>query len=280
VRTHLVLLLAVLTSLAVVGAGCSSAKDTATAGTSSGGSGTAAPTRGATAGTSADLATGTITVSAAASLTTPFGTIAEAFMAANPGAEVELNIDSSGTLSKQILDGAPADVFASADQATMTTLTDAGLIAGAPEVFARNQLAIVVKKGNPKGIRTLADLPTAGTISLCGTEVPCGRYAQEILTKAGVTIPPDVVTRGQNVKATLAAVAEGDADAGIVYVTDITGDGVEAVVIPSDANAIATYPIGVVAASTNQATAEAFMAYVLSGAGQAVLEAAGFLPPS
>ena len=267
-RKHVILLLVVL----AFAAGCSSSSDPTTDGT--GGGATSAAT-----GSSASDVRGAITVSAAASLTAPFTTIGEDFMAANPDTEVTFNFDSSGSLSKQILEGAPADLFASADQANMTKLTDADLVAGTPEVFARNQLAIVVKKGNPKNIKTLADLATAGTISLCGSEVPCGTYADEVLVEAGVTIPADVITRGQNVKATLAAVAEGDADAGIVYVTDITSDTVEAVVIPSAENAIATYPIGVLAASTNQATAQAFLAYVLSDEGQAVLEAAGFLPP-
>ena len=269
-RSRPVPLLAALGFLVLLGAGCTTSTgtaDDATIGTER--------QRTSSAG-----AGGSITVSAAASLTAPFTTIGEDFMAANPGTEVTFNFDSSGTLSKQILEGAPADLFASADQANMAKLTDADLIAGEPEVFARNQLAIVVKKGNPRNIETLADLATAGTLSLCGSEVPCGRYADEILAGAGVTIPADVITRGQNVKATLAAVAEGDADAGIVYRTDITGDSVEAVVIPSADNAVATYPIGVLRASADRATAEAFMAYVLSDEGRAVLEAAGFLAPA
>jgi len=270
VRKQLVVLLTALASLGLV-LGCGTPGDSSMSATVAG---TARP------GGPATGVSGTITVSAAASLTAPFTTIGDRFMAANPGTEVTFNFDSSGTLSKQIRDGAPADVFASADQATMTELVDADLVAGTPEVFARNQLAIVVKAGNPEGIETLADLATAGTISLCGAEVPCGRYADEVLARAGVILPSDVITRGQNTKATLAAVAEGDADAGIVYLTDITGDAVEAVVIPSAENAVATYPIGLVAASTNHATAEAFLAYVLSDDGQAVLRAAGFLPPS
>lgn len=271
-RPRLILLLAVLASTVLVGVGCGSNNDTAR---EPGASGSTAPRSGG----AVDVA-GVITVSAAASLTAPFTTIGDDFMAAHPGTEITFNFDSSGTLSKQLIEGAPADVFASADMANMTKLVDAGLIAGTPEVFARNQLTIVVKKGNPKGITSLADLATAGTISLCGSEVPCGKYADEVLGKAGVTIPADAITRGQNVKATLAAVAEGDADAGIVYVTDITGDSVEAVAIPTADNAIATYPIGVITASTNQATAEAFLAYVLSDEGQVVLEAAGLLPPA
>ncbi len=226
---------------------------------------------------------GTITVSAAASLTEPFERIGDDFTAANPGVEVRFNFDSSGTLAKQIQEGATADGFASADEATMKTLTDPGLIAGTPTVFARNQLTIVVKRGNPKGIASLVDLPTAGTVSLCGAEVPCGRYADQILGTAHVTIPADKITRGQNAKATFAAVAEGDADAGIVYVTDVTGGGagdrVERIVVPDAQNAIASYPIGVVAASSNPATMRAFIAYLLSPAGQATLQTSGFLSP-
>jgi molybdate transport system substrate-binding protein len=261
----------VVVALVVVAGGCGS-------GSSSSGAGS--PTTDAATAPTAAPVTGGVTIAAAASLTAPFTTIGNDFEAANPGATVTFTFDSSGTLSKQILEGAPADGFASADEANMKKLTDAGLVADSPEVFARNQLAIVVKKGNPKGVTTLADLATVGVVSLCGSEVPCGRYADEILTKAGVTIPETSVTRGQNVKATLAAVADGDADAGIVYLTDVTGDKVEAVAIPEAQNAVATYPIAVLKASTNPAAAEAFVAFVLGPQGQAVLEEAGFLPPT
>lgn len=272
-RRNLSLLLGLVLALALVGAGCSSASPgTATTGASS---------PGTTPGLMGGAASGAITVSAAASLTAPFKTIGDDFKKANAGVtDVTFNFDSSGTLSSQIQGGAPADGFASADEANMKKLSDAGLIAGTPRVFARNQLTIVVKKGNPKNIKTLADLPAAGTVSLCGSDVPCGKYADEILKRAGVTIPTDKVTRGQNVRAALTAVADGDADAGIVYATDVTGGKVEAVVIPDAQNAVATYPIGVVKASTNPATMDAFIAYVLSPAGQATLAAAGFLPPT
>ena len=193
------------------------------------------------------------------------------------------NFDSSSALATQILEGAPADVFASADEANMAKLTDEGLIAGEPEVFARNELVIVTKPGNPEGIETLADLADAGVISLCGEEVPCGKYAEQALDDGRAsTIPESSVTRGQNVGATLTAVTEGDAVAGIVYVTDAeaAGDAVEAVAIPADANVIATYPIGVLEASGNAELAEAFVAYVLGDEGQAVLKEYGFLPPA
>ncbi|MBK9179461.1 MAG: molybdate ABC transporter substrate-binding protein [Acidimicrobiales bacterium] len=224
---------------------------------------------------------GTITVSAAASLREAFDRIGDGFSTANPGVEVTFNFDSSSTLSTQILEGAPADVYASADVANMTKLTDESLIAGDPEIFARNELVIITKPGNPRGIATLADLADAGVISLCGEDVPCGRYAKEALDNAGVTIPESSVTRGQNATAALAAVAEGDAVAGVVYVTDAVsaGDTVEAV-SPADVNVIADYPIGVLEASGAAEVAEAFVAYVLGDEGQAVLAENGFLPPA
>lgn len=266
-RAHLTMSIGPLVLLAFIGAAC--------------GAPTASNTGTAT-GTAAGTITGTLTVSAAASLATPFKTIGDNFETAHPGVHVTFNFDSSSTLAQQIRDGSPADGFAAADAASMKKLADAGLIAGPPTVFARNRLTIVVKKGNPKRVTSLADLATAGTISLCGATVPCGRYADQILKEANATIPPDRITRGQNVKATFAAVAEGDADAGIVYATDVTGDNrnkVEAVAIPEAQNVVAIYPIGVVKASTNQATMEAFVAYVAGPAGQATLRSAGFLAP-
>jgi len=261
---------AVTAALAVLLTACSAAN---------GGSSAATSPRGSTPATG--MASGTLTVSAAASLTEPFKKIGDAFRKANPGmADIRFSFDSSSTLATQIQDGAPADVFASADEANMKKLTDAKLVAGTPQVFARNRLAIVVKKGNPKGVKTLADLATVGTVSLCGSEVPCGRYADQVLQQAGVAIPTDRITRGQNVKATLGAVADGDADAGVVYATDITGDKVEAVAIPDAQNAIAAYPIAVLSAASNPAASQAFVAFVLGPEAQAILRQAGFLPPT
>lgn len=256
---------AIVVSLAFLGAACGSSSD----------SDSVATTTSTPAST-----TGSITVSAAASLTEPFRKIADDFEAANPGVtDVKLNFDASGTLVKQIQDGAAVDSFASADEANMAKLVDAGLVEGSPQVFARNKMTIVVKKGNPREIRTLADLASGPMVSLCGADVPCGKYADQMLQQAGVTIPTDKITRGQHAKGTLTAVADGDADAGIVYVTDVSGDKVEAVPVPDSVNVIADYPIAVLKASTNGTTAEAFMAYVLSDAGQATRRAAGFLPP-
>jgi molybdate transport system substrate-binding protein len=225
---------------------------------------------------------GTITVSAAASLADAFTELGEDFEAANVDVDVELTFDSSSALADQLLEGARADVFASADEAAMSRLTDEGLIAGDAQVFARNLLAIVTRAGNPEGVADLADLADVGVVALCGEDAPCGRYATDVLDRAGVSIPESSVTRGQNAQATLTAVSEGDALAGIVYVTDAeaAGDTVETVDIPADVNTVAVYPIGVLAGSERDAAARAFVQLVLGDRGQAVLEEHGFLPPS
>ena len=209
--------------------------------------------------------TGAVAVSAAASLTEAFTTIKDDFVDANPGATVTINFGSSGQLATQITEGAPADVATFADQAPMTTLDDAGLLAAPAQVFARNQLIIVTQPGNPKGITSLADLATAGTVSLCAETAPCGRFADQVLQQAGVAIPTGSITRGPDVKATLTAVTEGDAEAGIVYVTDAdaAGDKVGTVEIGEADNVVATYPIAVIRATTNHSVAEAFQDYVL-----------------
>jgi molybdate transport system substrate-binding protein len=232
--------------------------------------------------TSASALEGTIIVSAAASLRDAFDRIGDDFSAANPDVGMTFSFDSSSTLSTQIIEGAPADVYASADEANMTRLTDERLITGDPAVFARNELVIVTVPGNPEAIATLADLADVGVVALCGEDVPCGRYAGDALRNAGVRIDESSVTRGQNVTATLTAVAQGDAAAGIVYATDAVaaGDTVEAVPIPADANVIATYPIGALGASGDPEVAEAFVAHVLGEEGQAVLAEFGFLPPT
>jgi molybdate transport system substrate-binding protein len=223
-----------------------------------------------------------ITVSAASSLAAAFEQIGEDFEAANPEAAVAFSFAGSSQLASQILEGSPTDVFASADEATMAELTEEGLIAGSPEVFARNRLVIVTKPGNPTGIEGLADLAIAGTVSLCGPEVPCGRYARQALEAAGVEIPETSITRGQNAGATLTAVSEGDAAAGIVYASDAeaAGDAVSTVDIPDGQDVLATYVIGVTTSDASPDTAEAFMDWVLGDEGQAVLVAHGFLPPA
>jgi molybdate transport system substrate-binding protein len=238
---------------------------------------------GSSTTTTVSKITGSIKVSDAASLTEAFQQIGADFTKANPSASVTFNPGSSGTLATQIeqTNGVGIDTFASADEVNMDKLVTANLIDGEPVVFAKNKLIIVTKPGNPKNVKTLADLARLDVVSLCGLTVPCGKYAAQILNTAGVTIPETNVTRGLDVKATLAAVTQ-DADAAIVYVTDAktAGDTVTAVTIPDAENAIATYPIATLTASGNKETAQAFIDYVTSSKGQATLRSFGFLPPS
>jgi len=139
----------------------------------------------------------------------------------------------------------------------------------------------VVKRGNPEKVKSLADLADLGTVSLCADAVPCGKYAAQALSMAGVTIPPEKITKGADVKATLSAVSTGDADAAIVYTTDAkaAGRGVESVRIPAWLNVYAIYPIAPIAASENLDLANAFVKYTVSPAGQKTLQSYGFLPP-
>lgn len=222
---------------------------------------------------------GTVTVLAAASLTTAFQTMAGAFEKAYPGAKVALSFAGSSTLAQQIQQGAPADVFASADEANMQKLVEAGALAAAPRMFAHNQLQIIVAAGNPKHIAGLADLTKPGlTIALCGPTVPCGRYAAEAFATAGVA--PPAASQELDVKAVLNKVSMGEVDAGIVYVTDVRAAAgkVEGVDIPVSSNVMARYPIAVVKNAPNAAAAEAFVAFVVSPEGQRLLARFGFLP--
>ncbi len=224
---------------------------------------------------------GSITVSAAASLTEAFTKIGTDFEKRNRRTTVTFNFGSSSTLVTQINGGAPADVFASADLTNMDRLVTGGKVADSPTVFARNQLQIAVKPGNPKRVNTLADLRTIGTISLCGATVPCGVYAANVLSRAAVSIPESSITRGVDAKATIAAVAQGDANAALVYVTDVKAAGptVQAVVIPDDQNTVAVYPIAPIAGTGNRKLAKAFVAFVASPVGQKTLGKFGFLAP-
>lgn len=219
----------------------------------------------------------TVTVFAAASLTDAFKTIGKDFEAANVGTKVELNFAGSSTLARQITEGAPADVFASADEENMQKV---GAQVSSPQIFAGNRLAIIVPKGNPKAVATLADLAKPGmTISLAAPAVPVGRYTVEAFKKAGVT--PPASSNEADVKAVVTRVSMGEADAGIVYATDIAagGDKVQGIAIPDAHNVRAKYPIATVKASKNGTGALAFVHYALSPEGQRALTAAGFLAP-
>jgi molybdate transport system substrate-binding protein len=220
----------------------------------------------------------TISVFAAASLTSAFQAMAAAFEHDHAGVKVQVNFAGSPTLVQQILERAPADVFASADEASMQKLVDSGDIAAAPAIFARNALQIVVAAGNPKRVTGLADLAKPGlVIALCGATVPCGRYAAEAFAKAGIAAP--AASQELDVKAVSSKVAMGEADAGIVYVTDVRAAGgkVEGVAIPEATNVVARYPIAVLKNASNPAAAGAFVDFVVSAHGQQVLARFGFL---
>jgi molybdate transport system substrate-binding protein len=227
---------------------------------------------------SSTAVTGTITVAAASSLTEAFTAIAEQFEAVNPGVAVIFSFDSSGSLARQITETAPVDVFASADTASMDRVAAAGLV-DTPTVFASNRLALVTTPGNPLGMGTLDDLNRARTVSLCATSAPCGALADRLLAERRIGLDESRVTRGQNVKATLTAVTEGDADAALVYATDARAAADRVAVVPIDdaANLTTTYPIALVAATRQRATATAFIGFVLGPAGGDALRDAGFI---
>lgn len=212
-------------------------------------------------------------VFAAASLTEAFDVLAVEFEAWNP-VDIVLNYGGSSTLAAQIVAGAPADVFAAASPDAMATVVDAGL-ATKPVVFATNTLELVVPAGNPGGVTGLADLADPDlVVVLCATEVPCGTASQRVLDLAGVVASAD--SYEQDVKAVLTKVALGEADAGLVYVTDVraAGDAVEGLAFPEAAQVVNEYPIATIGGSP--AAAE-FVAWVLSS--RSVFEGRGFGAP-
>ena len=226
--------------------------------------------------------TGPITVLAAASLTEPFNELASGFAAAHPGTKVTFSFASSSALATQINQGAPADVFASADTANMDKVTapGAGGTAGPPVTFAKNRLQIIVGKGNPKSISGLADLAKPGVIYVSAAAgVPIGTYATQSLEKARVAVTPKSLEA--DVKAIVNKVVLGEADAGIVYESDVKAAGSKAqgVAIPEDLNVIASYPIAVLKSAKNAMAATAFVGYVSGPAGQSVLAKYGFIAP-
>ena len=232
------------------------------------------PTAGAAA------LTGDITVYAAASLKTTFTDLAASFEAENPGTTVALNFAGSSDLVTQIVEGAPADVFASADTKNMTKLTEAALAEGDPVDFATNVLEIAVPPGNPAGITDFASLAGPDVkLVVCAPEVPCGSATVAVATAAGITLSP--VSEESSVTDVLGKVTSGEADAGLVYVTDVTaaGDAVEGIEFDESAEAVNTYPIVALKDSASADVAQAFVDYVAGRAGQDVLRAAGFGAP-
>lgn len=222
----------------------------------------------------------TLTVYAAASLTKTFTEIGKEFESQHDGVKVEFSFGGSSDLVSQIQQGAPADVFASADEANMEKLTGDDLQADDPVDFASNTLEIATPPGNPAGITSFADLAKAGVnVVVCAPEVPCGAAAVKAEESTGVTIKP--VSEEQSVTDVLAKVSSGEADAGLVYVTDVkgAGDSVEGVTFPESSTIVNTYPIVALKDSKNSDLAQDFVDLVTSDTGQSILEEAGFAKP-
>lgn len=235
---------------------------------------------GEPAGSTDGTVSGEVVVFAASSLSEAFTEIGDAFETAHPDASVTLNFAASSELVAQIIEGAPADVYASADLANMAKLTDARVNAADPVTFATNRSEIVVAEGNPLGIDSVSHLADPDlVVVLCSPEAPCGGYARQILDRAGVEVTP--ASYEQNVKAVVTKIRLGEADAGIAYTTDVTaaGDEVDGVPIPAAQNVVAEYPVVVTTEATNPAGGNAFVDLVLSDAGREILASHGFSSP-
>jgi molybdate transport system substrate-binding protein len=219
-----------------------------------------------------------LTVFAASSLTNVFGTLEKAFENDHPDVDVVVSYDSSSTVASQITNGSPADVLATADQPSMQIIVDAGDNAATPTPFASNTMAVVTPPDNPAAITSVADIGD-GDFVVCDPSAPCGEVAARILKKAGVTAEP--ASYGEKVTAVLDTVELGEADAGMVYVTDAqaAGDKVHTIDIPADLNVVTPYYIAPVKGSANADLASQWIALVSSQAGQDALKEAGFGPP-
>lgn len=271
-KQSLMSLLALATTGGLVLTGCGGSSSSGAAATSAAATSTTASAAGPI--------TGTVVVSAAASLRETFTTVAGQFEKAHPGVKVTLNFGGSDMLASQITSGSPVDVFAAASTKTMMTVTSAKDALGTPVNFAKNKLEIATPPSNPAKIATLADTTKSGVkLVLCQATVPCGAAA--VKAYAGARLVPKPVSLEPDVKSVLTKVELKEADAGMVYQTDVQAAGakVKGVPFPEAAKAIATYPIVGVSTGKNPATGAAFISYVLSSEGAAVLKAAGFLAP-
>jgi len=245
------------------------------------GSSSKASSSGSATTTSAPALSGHLSVYAAASLTAAFENLKKSLKTSAPGLQLDYNFAGSPALVTQIKQGAPADVFASADESNMQKLVDDGTV-DTPQVFAHNLLEIAVAPGNPKHIQTLADLEKPGvTLVLADESVPAGKYARQAFAKAGLPTPVPA-SNELDVKSVLTKLELGDADAAVVYVSDVktAGDKVLGIPIPANQNVLATYPIAALKDSKNPSAAAAFVTEMVSGSGQQSLRAAGFLPPT
>lgn len=221
-------------------------------------------------------ATDTVTVLAAASLTEGFTQIADAFEQANPGVRVMISFGPSSGLVSQVIEGAAADVLATANESTMAGAVDAGVV-GVPRVFATNALAIAVPASNPAGITDIAGLAAPGVlVAVCEPQVPCGVAAEQVIAASGLAIEP--VTYELDVKSVLSKVVLDEVDAGFVYATDIAAAGADVVevAIPADAEVSVAYPIAVLAEPEQPEMAKAFVDFVLGEQGQGILAGLGF----
>lgn len=219
----------------------------------------------------------TVLVSAAASLTDVFATLEEPFEQANPGADLQFNFGPSSGLAQQIVNGAPADVFASANEKQLSVVSDEGLTTGPGQIFATNVLTIIVPPGNPKGITDFAALAGPDiTEVVCAPQVPCGSATEKIETATGIELSP--ASEEQDVRAVLAKVIAGEADAGLVYVTDaISAKGqVEQIDVAEAGAAVNNYPIAALTNAPQPRYAQAFVDFVLGPQGQQALADAGF----
>ncbi|MET8745966.1 MULTISPECIES: molybdate ABC transporter substrate-binding protein [unclassified Streptomyces] len=227
-----------------------------------------------------DKLSGTVTVFAAASLKESFTTLGKEFEKQHPGTKVTFSFGGSDSLAASITGGAPADVFAAASPKTMKIVTDAGDASGTPATFVRNQLEIATLPGNPDKISSLKDLTGSSLkVVLCDKEVPCGAAAQKALDASGLKLTP--VSYEQDVKSALTKVELKEADAAVVYKTDVkaAGDKVEGVEFPESADAVNDYPITLLKDAPNADASKAFIELVQSAQGQKVLTGAGFLKP-
>ncbi len=262
----------------VVAAGIMAITASALAGCGSGAS-SGSPASPAAGSSPPAALSGSITVFAAASLQEAFTTIGKQFEAAHPGVKVTFSFGASSTLADQIISGAPADVFASASPKNMQQIVTAG-DASNPVNFVKNVLELAVPPGNPAHVTSVNDLAKPSVkVALCQPQVPCGATAAKVFGHAKITVKP--VTLQPDVKSVLTQVELGNVDAGVVYVTDVNAAGrkVVGIQIPASVNASTEYPIATVSKSGNAATAQAFVAYVLSPAGRSVLSAAKFERP-
>jgi molybdate transport system substrate-binding protein len=266
---------ALAAGLAAALAGCAAG----TSGTP-GASDTPGSAGGSSAGGEASKLSGTVTVFAAASLKATFTRLASEFENRNPGTKVTLSFAGSSDLVTQISQGAPADVFASADSKNMARLQDSSRVDGAPANFATNVLEIAVPPSNPASITSFADLARPGVkVVVCASQVPCGTAVDKIEEATGTMLKP--VSEESSVTDVLGKVASGEADAGLVYVTDVKGaEGkVRGIPFPESEKAVNTYPIAAVEGSRNKDLAVAFIALVTGRDGQKTLKDAGFGAP-